>query len=134
MLFNLLGNAVKFTFAGAVTLRVDFVRETLQVQVEDTGIGIQREDLSKLFQFFGKISKTKDINKGGMGLGLTISKMILQQLGGEIRVSSVFGKGSIFAFALPVDGHEMGVVPSSNQQDPDDELDSCEATFSEDGD
>ena len=46
--------------------------------MEDSGLGIQREDLNKLFTFFGKISKTKDINKGGMGLGLTISKMILQ--------------------------------------------------------
>jgi signal transduction histidine kinase len=44
----------------------------------DTGVGISTEDLDKLFKFFGKISKTKEINKGGMGLGLTISKMILQ--------------------------------------------------------
>ncbi len=82
ILFNLLGNAAKFTFNGYVSVKVDFVTDKsvnrLLIEVEDTGIGMQREDLGKLFQFFGKISKTKDINKGGMGLGLTISKMILQ--------------------------------------------------------
>ena len=81
ILFNLIGNAVKFTFKGAIKVRVDFEceegRDTLITKVEDSRLGIQREDLNKLFTFFGKISNTKDINKGGMGLGLTISKMIL---------------------------------------------------------
>ena len=77
MLFNLLGNAIKFTFRGGIKIRVDFKNENLITSVEDTGIGIGNEDLEKLFKFFGCISKSRDINRGGMGLGLSISKMIL---------------------------------------------------------
>lgn len=68
----------------------------------DTGVGIGTGDLDKLFKFFGMISKTKEINKGGMGLGLTISKMILHQLGGEIGVASEVDKGSRFYFTIPM--------------------------------
>lgn len=79
VLFNLIGNAIKFTFVGEIRVHVSFNRETqcLLTEVEDTGIGMKQEDLRKLFRFFGTLSKTKDINRGGMGLGLTISKMIV---------------------------------------------------------
>lgn len=77
VLFNLLGNASKFTFQGSITVKVNFEDDWLISDVLDTGIGISEEDLKKLFQFFGCIAKSKDINRGGMGLGLTISKMIL---------------------------------------------------------
>jgi len=60
-------------------VQVDFENNSiLKVQVEDTGIGIKQEDLNRLFKFFGQVSNSKHINRGGMGLGLTISKMILQ--------------------------------------------------------
>jgi signal transduction histidine kinase len=58
------------------------------VHVRDTGIGISEEDLSKLFKFFGQASNSKTINRNGLGLGLTISKMIVTQLGGAIDVTS----------------------------------------------
>ena len=74
----MIGNAVKFTFRGSVTVAVDFDQaEMILVDVIDSGVGIKEEDLGKLFKFFGCLSRTKDINKGGMGLGLTISKMII---------------------------------------------------------
>ncbi len=57
---------------------VSFNGQQLVSSVSDTGIGIKRDDLNRLFTFFGCIAKSKDINRGGMGLGLTISKMILQ--------------------------------------------------------
>ena len=57
-------------------------------EIIDTGIGIRQEDLQKLFMFFGTLSKSKDINKGGMGLGLSISKLIVNSLGGDINVKS----------------------------------------------
>lgn len=61
---------------------VTFDGQQLVSSVSDTGIGIKRDDLNRLFTFFGCIAKSKHINRGGMGLGLTISKMILQQLDG----------------------------------------------------
>ncbi len=59
-------------------------------KVIDTGTGIREEDKGKLFQFFGKLQETNNINQSGMGLGLTISKLIIQKLGGEISFESVF--------------------------------------------
>jgi signal transduction histidine kinase len=73
----LIGNAVKFTFSGGVTIKVKYANGILITSVEDTGVGMKPTDMQKLFRFFGKIKDTKKINQGGMGLGLTISKMIL---------------------------------------------------------
>jgi signal transduction histidine kinase len=78
ILFNLIGNAVKFTFHGSISINVKFNNAELVCAVEDTGIGIKEDDLHRLFRFFGQITKSKNINRGGMGLGLTLSKMILQ--------------------------------------------------------
>lgn len=75
----------------------------LITEVDDTGIGIKEEDLNNLFRFFGQVAKSKNINRGGMGLGLTISKMILQQLEGEIDVESIADHGSNFIFRVPLD-------------------------------
>ena len=74
-----MGNAVKFTFKGCITLSLGYDTDMneLKTQISDTGIGIKQEDLGRLFKFFGCVVKTKDINSGGMGLGLTISKMIV---------------------------------------------------------
>ena len=76
--------------------------DVLTTVVRDTGVGIKREDLDKLFKFFGKLTSTRDINRGGMGLGLTISKMIVQQLGGDIEVESRENIGSKFYFNIPL--------------------------------
>ena len=104
VLFNLIGNAVKFTFNGGITLDILYERLTnvLTGSVRDTGVGIKEEDIAKLFRFFGKISSTKDINKGGMGLGLTISKLIIQEMGGDIDVESKENQGSRFFFTIPL--------------------------------
>lgn len=85
-----MGNAAKFTFKGSLSVDVDFSEGQLISVIKDTGIGIKEGDLTRLFKFFGCIAKSKDINRGGMGLGLTISKMILQQLNGEITVESEY--------------------------------------------
>ena len=105
VLFNLIGNAIKFTLSGRVSLQIKYetLTNVLTAIVRDTGEGILPEDLSKLFKFFGKLSSTKAINQGGMGLGLTISKMIVQQLGGEIDVESRNKVGSKFFFTLPLE-------------------------------
>ena len=111
VLFNLLGNAIKFTYSGSLSVSIDFVDNNLISTVKDTGIGMSNEDLTQLFKFFGQISKSKDINRGGMGLGLTISKMILQQLQGTIQVESKTGLGSTFTFKIPIDQIKNAEVP-----------------------
>ncbi|TNV83858.1 hypothetical protein FGO68_gene3883 [Halteria grandinella] len=104
VLFNLLGNAYKFTFKGGIEIRVEYYPTTqiLETSIIDTGVGMSEKDLKKLFQFFGKLEKDKDINKNGMGLGLNISKMIIKQLGGNIEVKSKRGEGSQFTFRIPL--------------------------------
>ncbi len=77
VLFNLIGNAIKFTFKGFIKVSLEFENQNLITTVEDSGIGIEKEHQSKLFKFFGQLQSSKKINKGGMGLGLTISKLIL---------------------------------------------------------
>ena len=75
-----MGNAIKFTYQGHIKVKLDWEHHDsmLICDVEDTGLGIKQKDLDKLFRFFRCLTKTKDINRGGMGLGLTISKMIIQ--------------------------------------------------------
>ncbi len=77
--YNLIGNAAKFTYQGSVSVDLEYESLTceLTAKVRDTGVGIKKEDLSKLFQFLSKVSSTKEMNRSGMGLGLTISKMIV---------------------------------------------------------
>lgn len=116
MLFNLLGNASKFTLAGSVTIKVMFEDDTstMAIDIIDTGIGMKAEDLQKLFKFFGKIQQSSDINRGGMGLGLTISKMIIGQLKGDINVTSEPGQGSKFSFSFPVECNDSLSSSSSS--------------------
>lgn len=103
VLINLLGNAIKFTEAGQVTLRVSTATSanplTLHFEVEDTGPGIAPNEVSRLFEAFRQT--TTGINSGeGTGLGLPISQKFVQLMGGNITVKSEFGKGSTFAFNI----------------------------------
>ena len=75
----------------------------IQVTVSDTGIGIQDKDKDKLFELFGFLESSKAVNTKGIGLGLHISKKIIQQFGGEINFVSVWGRGTSFTFVLALD-------------------------------
>src|SRR5665811_1461596 len=106
VLLNLLGNAIKFTEAGEVTLRVapdanPSVPTALRFTVSDTGIGIPGEKLSRVFERFTQADSSTTRRFGGSGLGLTISRRLVELMGGRIWVESEVGKGSVFAFAVP---------------------------------
>ena len=107
---NLLGNAVKYTKEGGVTLYVgkqkDDVVENdktmhLVISVKDTGIGIKKEDIDKLFQKFERVDLQQNSTVEGSGLGLAITKNLLDLMNGSISVESVYGQGSVFTAVLP---------------------------------
>ena len=104
ILVNLLGNAIKYTEKGSVTLLVDgsVNRDwvTLRVQVKDTGIGIKEEDRKKLFDAFERVDLKKNRNVEGTGLGLNITRNLLKMMNSELQVDSVYGEGSNFHFEL----------------------------------
>ena len=106
VLLNLLGNAIKFTQNGVVSLRVapdgdSAVPTALRFTVTDTGIGIAPEKLGRVFERFTQADSSTTRRFGGSGLGLTISRRLVELMGGRIWVESEVGKGSLFAFSAP---------------------------------
>ena len=106
ILINLLGNAVKFTSSGSVTLRVSTAKDDggqfLDFAVEDTGIGMTPETMELLFHPFTQAEMKMNRMFGGTGLGLAISKRLAETMGGKLTVTSAPGKGSTFTFRLPL--------------------------------
>jgi PAS domain S-box-containing protein len=113
ILVNLLGNAIKYTHEGGVTLRTAFKEgmnttavarpgsmARLEFEIEDTGIGIAPEDMQRIFEPFVQVNPGRTA-RDGTGLGLTLSRMFVELLGGEITIRSQVGRGSIFAFDIP---------------------------------
>ncbi len=109
VIINLVGNAIKFTDMGEVSIYVSCLDEEcppevgqmLQVEVRDTGIGITEESQQKIFDAFTQVDSSSTKKYEGTGLGLAISKQIVELMGGTIRVESETGKGSSFLFSLP---------------------------------
>lgn len=104
VLINLLSNAVKFTEKGHVAVRASTDGDKLILKVEDTGIGIAKEDLDAVFEKFKQVGNTHTDRPRGTGLGLPICKQIIEHHGGRIWVESELGKGSVFSFSIPVKG------------------------------
>ena len=100
ILINLLGNAVRFTDRGSVTLLLDHTREVARFHVIDTGIGIAPQDLERIFLPFERGSAGRRTGEPGTGLGLTITHLLTQLMGGELTVHSVPGEGSTFTARL----------------------------------
>ncbi|HNB70963.1 MAG TPA: ATP-binding protein [Acidobacteriota bacterium] len=101
VLMNLIANAVKFTREGSVTVRIDAQEAGFRFEVADTGIGIAPEDVKKLFQPFSQVGELAGQSQG-TGLGLAISQKLVHLMGGELRVTSQPGTGSVFSFWLPL--------------------------------
>lgn len=102
ILDNLIGNAIKFTSEGSVSLDVKMEREYVLFSISDTGIGIPPDQQTTIFERFMQSEQAYKMNYGGTGLGLAISRNLIELLGGTIRVESELGKGSTFYFELPV--------------------------------
>ncbi len=104
ILFNLLSNAVKFSKkeGGTVTITAKKEGDMAKISVSDTGIGIKEEDMGKLFRDFSQVSPETSKEYGGTGLGLVITKKLVELHGGSITAESKYGEGSTFAFTIPV--------------------------------
>lgn len=118
VLLNILSNAVKYTQEGSVTFsahgEMTSEREIcLKVSVEDTGVGIRKEDMAYLYDAFRRVDEKNNLRVEGSGLGLAITKQLLDLMGGEISVDSIYTKGTIFTVSLTqqvVDGTPIGDI------------------------
>jgi PAS domain S-box-containing protein len=108
VVINLISNAIKFQDYGSVTCRVRNTGKALTISVIDQGIGIAEEDLPKVFEKFKQVGDTLTSKPQGTGLGLPISKEIVEYHGGKIWVESEVGKGTTFAFTLPIQEVTVG--------------------------
>ncbi|MBE2220605.1 MAG: GAF domain-containing protein [Anaerolineae bacterium] len=115
VLWNIMGNAIKFTEKGSVTLSVDVEENHLLVGIHDTGIGIEDEHIPIVFEQFRQIDGNLNRSVGGTGLGMPITKKLVELHGGDIWIESVIGQGSTFWFTIPVSQYyrkpKLGAVP-----------------------
>ena len=116
VLLNLLGNALKFTERGHVLLRLDYHDGTLVMEVEDTGIGIAAQHLERIFDPFAQADASTTRQFGGTGLGTTISRQLVELMGGSISVRSTLGVGTTFTVCVPLPlGQATAAVGSVSQ-------------------
>jgi signal transduction histidine kinase len=104
---NLLGNAVEYTGKGSIIVSSRRSGSNLEVKVADTGSGIPADKLGLIFEKFQRVQSTAGITRPGIGLGLAISREFAHLLGGDIRVESEEGKGSIFTLTIPAEYGEV---------------------------
>ncbi len=102
MLTILIGNAIKFTDEGSVTVTADMDGDSFAVRVTDTRPGISKADQTVIFEEFQQADGSSTRVQGGTGLGLTISRRIVEMHGGRLWVESDVGKGATFAFTVPI--------------------------------
>ena len=131
VILNLLTNSVKYTKEGFVEFRVrsviknDIIR--LIISVEDSGIGIKKENIEKLFTKFERLGVERETTTEGTGLGLAITKKLVEMMGGNVAVQSIYGKGSIFTLSIDqkiVTGSELEklIENEKNEEKPSDEV------------
>ncbi|MBR4754388.1 MAG: response regulator [Lachnospiraceae bacterium] len=138
IILNILNNAVKYTEKGSVTLSVGFEEGEeeeedailLKVSVKDTGIGIKQEDIDKLFSPYERIEESRNKKIEGTGLGMSITKNLLEKMGSHLEVTSVYGEGSDFSCAIrqPVVSREP-LGDFENWEEPEDVLGSAHEAF-----
>ena len=109
VLFNLGGNAIKFTDKGGVAIEVDWQKGQLAIRVSDSGIGMAADEAARVFSEFAQANEATQNRYGGTGLGLAISKKIIEDLGGSIELQSQKGNGTTFVVSLPAG--QIGELP-----------------------
>jgi len=116
LLTNLIGNALKFTpRGGAVSVRLTEGDDLATIEVQDTGAGIQADELPRIFERFYRGTNTGDARASGSGLGLAIVRSIVDMHGGEIEVASVVGDGTVFTVTLPAHGANVNETSRGGQ-------------------
>ena len=114
IMINLIGNALRYTDRGTVTVTTWAEDDRIYIRVSDTGIGIAAEDLPRVFERFWRADRSRSRRSGGTGLGLTICRRLVEMQGGEIRVTSQLHQGSQFTFWLPqTPAPDHGINPAS---------------------
>ncbi len=104
IMYNLMGNAVKFTDAGSITVTASLSESEMVISITDTGIGIPEEKFDEIFEYFKQVDSADARSYGGAGLGLAITKSLVELHGGNIKVRSKKGNGSVFSFTIPTVG------------------------------
>lgn len=113
--YNLIGNAVKFTDAGSVTVLGEINKDNVVIKITDTGLGMSPEDIQNAFNEFEQGAHTKDRSLGGTGLGLSITKNLVTLHGGKVSLTSVQDKGTAVEFTLPIFKGIVKDSPSSSR-------------------
>lgn len=106
VLINLVSNAIKYTpDGGEIKITAHSINDIVTIKVKDSGIGIPKKDLERIFERFYRVDKARSRSEGGTGLGLAIAKEIINHFGGEIFIESEFGEGTEASIVLPIDGN-----------------------------
>lgn len=129
ILVNLGGNAIKFTQKGGVVFEVDVAEGNLEVRVTDTGPGMSREALERIFAAFQQADVTVARTHGGTGLGLTISRNLARLMGGDIDVESEVGRGSTFTLRIPAEGFEFPTRVTTRRIEAEEKAQNVEGTI-----
>lgn len=133
---NLVSNAVKFTHEGEIVMEVSLIKETdtsmeLSFEIRDTGIGINEEEINKLFKPFSQADASSTRKYGGTGLGLVICKRLVEMMGGSISLISVKGKGTTFSFTLILENCVETDVEDNNLKEESNEVFATKNTIME---
>lgn len=116
ILYNLVGNAIKFTEEGRVEINAEIKHGLMYISISDTGIGIPEDKFDSIFKSFEQVDSASDRAYGGTGLGLTITRQLVELHGGQIFITSAIGKGSTFTFTLPVSAEKAKKIEVEHQE------------------
>ncbi|MDO6518868.1 ATP-binding protein [Zobellia uliginosa] len=131
ILHNLVGNAIKFTEKGGIVIKAEEKDSMLSVSISDTGIGIAKDKFQHIFKSFEQVDGSIQREYGGTGLGLSVSKQLVELHGGVITVDSEVDKGSIFTFTLPISNKTRKDIAAQNDL-TEDKIPNVQPVFEED--